>query len=351
MIRLLLGMRGGVFGFDPDGAAPARMLLAGVQPKALAVDPADAARVYCATYNRGLWRSEDAGETWLPVGTPQDYTGPYMPGAIGPRETTCVSVDPEPGAGGRHAVWVGTEPSTLSRSDDHGETFAWVTRFDLPSRTGWSFPPRPTTHHVQCLAHGVGAQGGGVLHVAIEAGATLRSRDGGRTFEDRRPGSPLDVHTLLTHPAAPGRLYAALGDAFLTRGHCFAESRDDGNRWHYSGRGLEATPYLYGLAVDPADPDDVRVAASPDPRAAHLTGASSIFRRDGDRWVEDAEGFPRDRSLVPVLGTDPTTPGRWFALSNLGLFRKEPGDVAWARLAARDEWRAMNPMSLVSCGR
>lgn len=346
MTRLLIGMLGGVFGFDPDVARPPQMLLPGVQPKALAIDPANSARIYCATYNRGLWRSEDAGETWLPIGTPQDYDRAYTPGTIGPRETTCVSVSPEPDADGRHAVWAGTEPSTLYRSHDHGDSFECVTSFDLPSRTSWSFPPRPKTHHVQCIAHG----DGGSLYVAIEAGATLRSRDGGRTFEDRRPESPLDTHVLLTHPAAPGRLYAALGDGLLKRGHCFADSRDGGGSWQYSGRGLEAMPYLYGLAVNPADPDDIRVAASPDPRAAHFSGSSSIFRRDGDVWVEDADGFPRDHSLVPVLGTDPTTPGRWFALSNLGLFLKEPGDVTWARLTARDAWREMNPVSLVMCG-
>ena len=108
-------------------------------------------------------------------------------------------------------------------------------------------------------------------------------------------------------------------------------------------------PYLYGLAVNAGDPDDIRVAASPGPREAHFTGPSSIFRRDADRWVEDAQGFPRERSLVPVLGADPMCPGRWLAVSNFGVFKKEPGDAAWTRLAAPDAWRDMNPMSLAIC--
>jgi hypothetical protein len=62
--------------------------------------------VYCATYNRRLWRSEDAGETWLPVGTPQRFFEGPAGGAIEPRETTFVSVDPVPQTDGRHAVWV-----------------------------------------------------------------------------------------------------------------------------------------------------------------------------------------------------------------------------------------------------
>jgi hypothetical protein len=57
---------------------------------AFAKDPSEHGRVYCATYNRGLWRSEDAGETWLPVGTPEGFFEGPVGGAIEPRETTFV---------------------------------------------------------------------------------------------------------------------------------------------------------------------------------------------------------------------------------------------------------------------
>jgi hypothetical protein len=81
-------------------------VLPGVQPIALAMDPSAPGQVYCATYNRRLWRREDAGETWLPVGTPQRFFEGPAGGAIEPRETTFVSVDPVPQTDGRHAVWV-----------------------------------------------------------------------------------------------------------------------------------------------------------------------------------------------------------------------------------------------------
>jgi hypothetical protein len=299
--------------------------------------------VYCATYNRGLWRSEDAGETWLPVGTPQGFFERPTGGAIEPRETTFVSVDPVPQPDGRHAVWVGTEPSCLYRSTDHGETFELMSALDLPSRASWSFPPRPRTHHVQCIAQ----DSDGGIHLAIEAGAMIRSRDSGKTFEDRLPDSPIDTHVLLTHPLAPRRLYAALGDALLRPGRLsFAESPDGGDTWIYSGKGLEAAPYLYGLAIHPGDPEDIRVAASQSPQRAHAQGGSSIFRREAHLWVQDAEGFPRDRSLIPVLATDAHQPGRWFALSNLGVFSKEPTAKAWNCLTAPEDWRGMHPTGL-----
>jgi hypothetical protein len=342
MTRLLIGLTGGVYLFDlavSDGPMP---VLSGVQPMAFAMDPCEPARAYCATYNRGLWRSGDAGETWLPVGTPQGFFDGPIGGAIEPRETTFVSVDPAPQADGRHAVWVGTEPSCLYRSTDYGDTFELVSTLDLPSRTSWSFPPRPRTHHVQCIAH----TSDSCMHLAIEAGALLRSHDSGRTFEDRLPDSPVDTHVLLTHPLVPRRLYAALGDALLRPGRSFAESPDGGDTWVYFGKGLEAAPYLYGLAIHPSNPEDIRIAASQSPQRAHARGGSSIFRREADLWVEDAEGFPRERSLIPVLATHAEQPGSWFALSNLGVFWKESTATAWARLTGLEDWRDMHPTAL-----
>lgn len=342
MARILIGLLGGLFLFDE--AKKPRPCLPGLQPLSLATDPASPDRVYCATYNRGLWRSEDRGETWIPVGTPGTYVGPAMPGAIEERATTFVSVDPRRrGTDGRHVVWVGTEPGRLYRSDDAGQTFAVVTGWTgLPSRRNWSFPPRPGSYHVRWIAHGAR----GELHVSIEFGAVLHSHDAGRTFADRLPDSPLDAHVLLTHPAAPGRLYAALGDGTMMPGRSFATSEDDGATWIYASEGLQDMPYLYGLAVNPADPGDIRVAASPDAGTAHRSGPSSIFRKVGDRWVEDAVGFPGEGSIVPVLAADRARPGRWLALSNLGLFEKAD-DRGWSRLAARPDWHDQHPTCLV----
>jgi hypothetical protein len=340
--RLLLGFAGGLFAFDPEARGEVRTLLPGLQAMALASDPGNPARIYCATYNRGLWRSEDFGESWLPIGTPQNFFRGPTPGDIDLRETTFVSVSPHPDAGGRHAVWVGTEPSRLYRSGDHGETFALVSALDLPSRSTWSFPPRPRTNHVQCIAH----TSEGRIHLAIEAGAMIRSRDGGKTFADRLPDSPLDTHVLATHPLEPEALYAALGDAYFGLGRSFAESHNGGDIWRYLGKGLESAPYLYGLALHPENIGEMKVSAASSPRTAHVEGGSTIFRREGDVWSEDAQDFPSDRSLIPILTADASCPGRWFALSNLGLFAQEPRSRKWTCLAAPASWRSLHPTAL-----
>ena len=53
------------------------------------------------------------------------------------------------------------------------------------------------------------------VFVAIEAGALVQSRDGGRTWIDRVEQGPYDTHTLGTHQKAPKRLYSSAGDGYF----------------------------------------------------------------------------------------------------------------------------------------
>ena len=221
MPRFLLGLSGGLYRFDPnlDGNEPV-LILRGVKPMALATDPTVPIRVYCATYNRGLWRSEDRGGTWgTPWVPPQSHFRPPIAGTLPTNATTFVSVVANADKSAHPVVWVETEPSRFYKSSDDGDTFELVTDFaNIASRPSWSFPLRPGTHHVRWLAHGPKDE----VYVSIEYGAVLRSLDRGQTFEDRRPGSPFDAHMLRTHPVAPGRLYAATGDGLLQAGHSWA---------------------------------------------------------------------------------------------------------------------------------
>src|SRR5437667_104290 len=82
----------------------------------------------------------------------------------------------------------------------------------------------------------------------------MRSLDGGSTWEDRKPTGPYDAHNMAAHRLAPGRVYASAGDGFGRAGAGYAESRDGGETWERFGEGLRHH-YLWGLAVDPANPD------------------------------------------------------------------------------------------------
>lgn len=129
--------------------------------------------VYCGTFGDGLFRSDDEGATWRSCDS------------FGRRKVTALAIDEGQDTGGSSVVYAGTEPSALFRSDNGGETWHELpTLLTLPSASGWSFPPRPETHHVRYILPDSYAPGR--LHVAIEAGALLRSEDmdqhGGTAF-------------------------------------------------------------------------------------------------------------------------------------------------------------------------
>jgi hypothetical protein len=89
-------------------------------------------------------------------------------------------------------VYAGTELSAIYRSIDYGETwYPLHTLMALPSAKTWSFPPRPQAHHVQSILPDLARPAR--LHVAIEAGALVRSDDDGATWCDRVSSSPKDI--------------------------------------------------------------------------------------------------------------------------------------------------------------
>ena len=330
--------------------------LGGFPTQCVAADPMRPDLVYCGTFGHGLWKSDDAGENWQPVGE-----------GIAHPEVMAVAVSRVERVGNRGVVWAGTEPSALFRSADGGAT--WLERPNLktlPSAPTWSFPPRPWTHHVRwILPDPVVAQR---IFVGIELGGVMRSLDDGQTWEDRKPGAQPDAHTLRAHRLAPGRVYEAAGGGF-------AESFDGGTTWRGFDDGLR-WHYLWGLAIDPGDPDTVVVSASPGPRQAHDamagqvearrdasqhdptldTGASvyrssggprrwsghgqmgpesAVYRRSGNGpWMEVRSGLPEPRgTLAYVLASNEDEPGVFYAAPHQGsLFRSVDAGLSWERL-------------------
>ncbi len=318
---------------DGDGGGPewsVRRGLDGERLECVAASPDAPDRAFCGTFESGLFRTTDGGETWHRVGDGIEPDA-VMSAAVSP-------ADPD-------EVWVGTEPSRVYRSADGGET--WAERpglTDLPSASSWAFPPRPHTHHVRWIepdpadpAH---------LYVGVEAGALVQTHDRGETWEDRGSGSRRDNHSLATHPDAPGRAYAAAGDGY-------AETDDGGETWSHPQEGLDHR-YVWSVAVDPGDPDARLVSAARGARSAHTAdrAESYVYRRVGDGpWerVGDGGGVDGEASATP-RGADRTGdglptgegvtryvvdsggPGEFVAVSNAGLFRSTDGGRSWTEL-------------------
>jgi photosystem II stability/assembly factor-like uncharacterized protein len=280
--------------------------LRGSGAQCLAVDPRNPDTVYAGLRTRGVRRTEDGGRTWAESPLPE-------PGVF----SLAVSL-----ADG--AVYAGTEPSRLFRSDDRGESWRELDALlELPSRPTWSFPPRPHTSHVRWIAPS--PHDADLILVGIELGGLMRSTDAGASWQDHRPGAQPDVHSLAWHPRARGRAYEAGGGGA-------AFSKDDGETWQPADDGRDRN-YTWSVAVDPDDPDLWYVSASTGPFAAHggRDPQAQIYRRrSGEPWRLLEGGLPEPLPAMPyaLVAAD----GRLFA----GL---ADGQV-WESKDRGDSWSA-----------
>ncbi len=306
---------------SPDGQRfEVTMMLEGSGAQCIAADPDDPDRVYVGTFDQGLFRSRDGGQTWENVSA-----------GIPHGRVLSVAFAPARRAGGKAAIYAGTEPSNLYRSEDDGQTWEEFPALrELPSAPTWSFPPRPWTSHVRWIAaHPADPE---IVYVGIELGGVMRSLDGGRTWEDRKPGSYHDSHCLATHPAHPDRVYEAAGEGV-------AWSHDAGHTWQAVDAGKDRH-YTWGLAVDAANPDLWYVSATFSARTAHRRDGNAqahIYRKRGDGpWepVGENGGLPSPLPYMPYSLVAPRNhPGAIIAGMQHGeLWLSEDAGDTWRRL-------------------
>ncbi|WP_440007652.1 WD40/YVTN/BNR-like repeat-containing protein [Halomicrococcus sp. SG-WS-1] len=314
MVTLFTAMRAALLVAERDdrGTWTARQRLDGdgVEPECVA---ATGSTVFCGTFDDGLYRSTDGGESFERVGEE----------TVGERVTS-LSVGPD------GTVWAGTEPSAVYRSGDDGET--WTEKeglTDLPSASEWSFPPRPHTHHVRWIEPT--PDDPDHLYVGIEAGGLVQTRDGGETWEDRVPGARRDNHSLTTHPDVPERAWAAAGDGY-------AETDDGGATWDHPQDGL-GHRYCWSVAVDPGDPDTVLLSSASGPRSAHNADAaeSYVYRKRDEEWAR-LDGLPTGEGVLRAVLAAGSDAGEAYAANNRGLFRTGDAGTTWSRLSV--DWPA-----------
>ena len=278
MTLLLVGMQNSLLLLDSFNKYKIYESLKGTDPQSIAIDPSNLNRAYCGTFGEGLWKTDDGGQSWSNIGKD----------VLSNSHITSVAVSSLDSGGNRfNKIYVGTEPSALYTSNDGGGSWEKMEALNnLPSSESWSFPPRPWTHHVRWIESD--PNNPDHIFVAIEAGALVQSRDGGRTWIDRVEQGPYDTHTLATHPKAPKRLYSSAGDGYF-------ESFDYGDSWSRSMDGLKYG-YLYGLAVDSGDPQNVIISVSTGPVSAYSVeyAESYVYRRvkDGQKWNAISKGLP-----------------------------------------------------------
>ena len=284
----------------------------------LAADPLNANVVYAGTRGEGVLRSEDGGRTWGSAG----LTGRVVKAlAVGPQGT----------------LYAGLKPLALFVSNNGGQHWTEMEAFQRARAWWWRSPAEADLGaYIQGLAPS--PTDPKVIVVGIEAGAVLRTTDGGQTWEGHRPGALRDCHSLTFHATNGDWVYEAGGT-----GGGAAFSRDTGKTWHQPKAGLDRH-YGWACAADPARPEVWYVSASPmlaswiEPvPAAHVDGKANayIFRSmGGGAWEKLAGGLPQPLNYMAyALLTDPAAPGHLYAgLSNGDVWHSTNYGDAWTQL-------------------
>lgn len=278
-------------------------------------------RLFAGTFNDGLHGSDNGGESWQRLGRDALHA-----------RVMSIAVSRTEQLGEFSVIWAGTEPSMLYRSENGGLTWTESPALlDLPSEPGWSFPPRPETHHVRTIQPDL--HDTDKVFVGIELGGVMRSVDSGATWEDRKPGSHHDSHSLRAHPFARGRIYEAAGEGF-------AESVDGGDTWSQFNDGLGDYTYMVDVAADPGDAETMIASVATGPYSAYMPerAKTRVVRREGGGdWTFIDEGLPEaGGSAAFGLLTDSSQPGVFYAVNNLGIYISDDGghsfekvDVEW----------------------
>ena len=271
------------------------------------------------TVGGGIWRTDDAGQTWRNISDGFLGVGPVGALAVAPSDPDIVYAGT--GSGGvRGNVSIG---DGMYRTTDDGKTWAWV---GLPESRHinriWIHPTDPDHVYVAAL--------GSVFGPSQDRGV-YRTRDGGARWEKvLYVNEGTGAIDLMMSPDDPETLYAAMWTARRTPWAMFSgsqdggvfKSTDGGDTWTKLAGGLPEMTGRIGLAVSPANPDRVYVLLEAE---GDLRG---LYRSE-DRGASFAQ-ISDDRNMLARpwyythVDAHPTDPDVVF-INNESFFRSDDG--------------------------
>ncbi len=297
-----------------NGHWSVEFLLEGTNIRCLTADPHNGNIVYAGTQGNGMLRSDDRGKTWQSSG---------MRGRV----IKAIAVSPVKA----DLVFAGTKPPGIFVSRDSGSHWEELSAFrHIFSRHFWLSPAeKPFTAYVQGIA--LSPTDPEVIVAGIEAGAVVRSVDGGNTWQDHRKGALRDCHSIRFHVTNGDWVYEGGGT-----GAGAALSRDGGNTWTQARQGLDRH-YGWAVAADPVRPDVWYVSVSPSPMKAHSADNAQayIFRSvGGGAWEKLGGGLPQPLTHMPyALHTNWDAPGQLYAgLGNGDVWHTADYGSHWQQL-------------------
>ena len=294
---LYIGTAEGLYQAEPKNGSYGSRLI-GLQGKgalrsSAVVDRRDPRRIYAATSRGGVFLSEDRGANWREINDGIIY-----------KEAWSLVQHPTTGE-----LVLGTGPSSVFKSNNGGDTWTDCEQLrSLPETKDWTFPQPPHVSHVKGLA--LCADDPLLIFGAIEEGWIVRSKDGGKTWQNIQQGTEFDSHSVAVMPDNPSVVVATSGKGFYI-------SEDGGDHFRKSGAGLDRR-YMAQVAFHPSRPKlfFTAGAAVPPPFWRRPEGADTAFYRSenrGDSWEQLSGGLPNYFKVAPrAVAGDPEDPNSFL---------------------------------------
>lgn len=286
----------------------------------LVADPNDPAVLYAGTYQGGLFRSGDSGQTWQPVA--QDtFAG---------SGSVRIAVSP-----GNPDLLLASGPGVLLRSVDRGKSWssimggdveavlfdpampnkAWLgTRkglwFSQDAGRSWKSIAEFDGVFIRSLA--VSPQTSDYVFVGTSHQGLFRSKDGGQTWENISNGiANTQISTIASNAEEPARLYSGtLGDGLYI-------SNDRGITWQHAEEELGGA-YVQAIAIHPTRLELVFVGT---------WDGLFISRNHGESW-QRVEGVLDGKQIVAITSWEDSA---LVGTQGDGLYVSHDRGITWTK--------------------
>ena len=291
---------------------------------------------YIAQVNGGIWKSDDAGRTWLPIfdDQPTQSIGAL---AVAPSDPNVIYAGSGEGLH-RPDLAIG---NGMYKSTDAGRTWTHIGLDDAQQIGGIAVDSRNANRlFVAVMGHPYGPN--------TQRGV-YRSTDGGAKWErvfykDEYTGA----NDIEIDPSNPDIVYAAMwesvlgptedGNAFAGTGGGVFKSTDGGNTWRQLKSGLPANLVQADVDVAPSNPRRLYAVVKTTEPSEYMTGKGmGFFRSDdaGESWTRITDDA-RPVMLIgggdlPVPKVDPKNPDVVYSASIIAV-RSTDGGKTWTSL-------------------
>lgn len=308
--------------WEPIGPAPLRNSLGSVtysgRVNALAVDPRDSNVIYIGAALGGVWKTTDAGLSWMPLTDDQ----PSM--AMG-----ALAIDPA----NPDIIYAGTGEQNFAIDSLYGLGVLRSTNAGATwTRLGGDVFLNPTGGGTTISRLLIDPKNTATIYAATTYGLFKSTDRGDRWTLKLGSRTVASVTDLLIDPTNPSTLYAALSSPFVRTEKGFYRSTNGGDTWTRINPGLTDAQFgRMNIALAPSDPNilyaavqNIATPATPAMFRFKSTDGGLTWQRIADCTAGCAQGFFNN-----VLAVHPKDPDVVYH-GAVNLMRSMNGGLNWS---------------------